>query len=66
MALTRTKATKLSGPDLRLMTDDDKLVYVRKRGEFVYLHIEGLFNDAEEASARLRLDQARRLVEELK
>lgn len=66
MALIRTKATKLSGPDLRLMTDDDKLVYIRKRGELVYLHIEGVFNDAEEASARLRLDQVQRLVEALK
>jgi len=50
---------------LRLITDNDKLVVVRKRDGLVYVHIEDLYDDDDATSAEIRPDQVARLLEAL-
>lgn len=50
---------------MRLLTDDDRLIIVRKREGSVFLHIEDLFDESHEIQARLRPDQVASLVNAL-
>lgn len=57
--------TSIPAPVLRLITDNDKLVVVRKRDGLVYVHIEDLYEDDDMTAAELRPDQVMRLLEAL-
>ena len=50
---------------VRILTDDGKLVIVRRSGDDVVVHIECIYRDEVEACARIRKDQAEVLVKAL-
>lgn len=58
--------TNVQAPKVRLVTDDDRLVIIRRRGDLVHVHIESLYDDTHEIQAMLRPDQVERLLEALK
>ncbi len=50
---------------LRLLTDDSRLIIVRRPEGELHLHVECVHNDALQIRAALRPDQARLLAEVL-
>lgn len=62
MGLIRTDVTP---PVVRILTDDGKLVIVRRSGDDVVVHIECIYRDEVEACARIRKDQAKVLIKAL-